>query len=134
LRPTREHATKGGQTYVVTTKSWGGLSLVRDKRCVRQLILVCGYLLFSHSVFGTTVVKELGSNLEVWQKGFPDHRICDASDYATHRVYVRQNPVRKGLSERAEDYPYSSAHGGFELDNEPQGLKPVALGTVAGAP
>lgn len=74
--------------------------------------------------FSYRAKKELGSNMEVWQKGFSDHRIRDASDYRFHQIYVQQNPVRKKLCERAEDYPYSSAHSGFELDPAPQGLKP----------
>jgi putative transposase len=75
--------------------------------------------------FSYRAKKELGSNMEVWQKGFSDHRIRDASDYRIHQIYVQQNPVRKHLCERAEDYPYSSARLGFELDPPPQGLKPL---------
>ena len=62
--------------------------------------------------------------MEVWQEGFSDHRIRDASDYGMHLTYIRQNPVRKNLSERAEDYLCTSAHAGLELDAVPQGLKP----------
>jgi hypothetical protein len=51
-----------------------------------------------------------------------------------HRNYIRQNPVRQRLCEQAEEYPYSSAHFGFELDGVPQGLKPIALGAAVGAP
>src|SRR5207248_3058667 len=83
--------------------------------------------------FSYRAKKELGSNLEIWQKGFTDHRIRDASDYAIHKTYLLQNPVRKHLCERAEDYPYSSAHAGFELDGVPQGLKPISLGAAVGA-
>jgi putative transposase len=72
--------------------------------------------------------KELGSSLEIWQKGFSDHRIRDASDYRVHQIYVQQNPVRKHLCERAEDYPYSSRTAGFGLDSVPQGLKPTSVG------
>ena len=75
--------------------------------------------------FSYRAKKELGSNMEVWQKGFSDHRIRDASDYQIHQIYVQQNPVRKHLCERAEDYPYSSARSGFELDPAPQGLRPI---------
>jgi putative transposase len=78
--------------------------------------------------FSYRVKKELGSSLEVWQKGFSDHRIRDASDYRIHQIYVLQNPVRKHLSERAEDYPYSSARSAFDLDPVPRGLKPADLG------
>jgi putative transposase len=84
--------------------------------------------------FSYRAKKELGSNMEVWQRGFSDHRIRDASDYRVHQVYVQQNPVRKHLSERAEDYPYGSAGSEFELDLVPQGLKPVWEEESFGAP
>ena len=84
--------------------------------------------------FSHRAKKELGSNMEVWQKGFSDHRIRDAGDYQLHVTYMRANPVRKHLCERTEDYPYSSACPGFELDEVPQGLKPVTRGAAVGAP
>jgi len=83
--------------------------------------------------FSYRAKKELGSNMEVWQKGFSDHRIRDASDYRIHAIYVRQNPVRKHLCEKAEQYPYSSASGRFELDSAPQGLKPLSSTELHGA-
>ena len=83
--------------------------------------------------FSYRAKKELGSNMEVWQKGFSDHRIRDAEDYVRHVLYVRENPVRKRLCERAEDFPYSSAHAGFELDPVPQGLKPATSGEADAA-
>ena len=81
--------------------------------------------------------KELGSNMEVWQKGFQDHRIRDANDYALHVSYIRNNPVKEHLCDRPEAFPYSSAHSGFELDFAPQGLKPqssVGDGAAKAAP
>jgi putative transposase len=77
--------------------------------------------------------KELGSNMEVWQKGFQDHRIRDAGDYAQHIRYIHENPVRRHLCERAAEYPFSSAHPGFELDPVPQGLKPQSIEASDGA-
>jgi len=76
--------------------------------------------------FSYRAQKELGSNLEVWQKGFSDHRIRDAGDYAEHVLYIRQNQI-------AGEFPYSSAHVGFELDPAPQGLKPESLTKLCGA-
>jgi REP-associated tyrosine transposase len=84
--------------------------------------------------FSYRAKKELGSNMEIWQKGFSDHRVRDGSDYRVHASYVRQNPVRKGLCERPEEYPYCSASGRFELDDVPQGLKPSCSGESYGAP
>jgi putative transposase len=75
--------------------------------------------------FSYRAKKELGSNMEIWQKGFSDHRIRDASDYRIHQTYIQQNPVRKNLCARAEEYPSSSATVSFNLDPAPQGLKPA---------
>jgi hypothetical protein len=72
--------------------------------------------------------------LEIWQTGFSDHRIRDAEDCERHVEYIRQNPVRKGLAETSEQYPFSSASGDFLLDKRPQGLKPQNLSDGAGAP
>ncbi len=83
--------------------------------------------------FSFRAKKELGSNMEVWQKGFQDHRIRDAGDSAQHIRYIHENPVRKRLCERANEYPFSSAHPGFELDAIPQGLKPQSIEASDGA-
>ena len=75
--------------------------------------------------FSFRAKKELGSNWEVWQKGFSDHRIRDARDYAEHVQYIRQNPVSARLCLSAEEFPYSSAHLGDELVSAPRlGPKP----------
>jgi len=84
--------------------------------------------------FSFRAKKELGSNMEVWQKGFSDHRIRDAEDYEQHVQYIHLNAVRKHLCETPEKYPYSSAHPGFELDASPQGLKPGSFSSLDGTP
>ena len=83
--------------------------------------------------FSYRAKKELGSNMEVWQKGFQDHRIRDAGDYAQHVRYIHENPMKERFCERPEEFPYSSAHHGFELDAVPQGLKPLIVGEPAAA-
>ena len=83
--------------------------------------------------FSYRAKKELGWNMEVWQKGFQDHRIRDSGDYAAHLTYIWQNPVRKHLCQRPEEYPYSSARSEFERDPVPQGLKPQVMGAAVGA-
>jgi putative transposase len=80
--------------------------------------------------FSYRAKKEIGSNMEVWQKGFSDHRIRDAEDYAKHVFYIRQNPLREHFCQHEMEFPYSSAHAGFELDPAPQGLKPESRGEV----
>jgi putative transposase len=66
------------------------------------------------------------SRREIWQKGFTDHRIRDAEDFAGHRVYIHQNPVMARLAATPAEYRYSSAFPGFKLDPWP----PVAKATV----
>ncbi len=90
-------------------------------------------LQFIKGGFSFRAKKELGSNMEVWQKGFQDHRIRDAGDYAQHIRYIHENPVRRHLCEHASEYPFSSAHPGFELDAVPQGLKPQSIDESYGA-
>jgi putative transposase len=158
MRPTREHATSTGQTYMITSSTWGRRALFSRERWAQLLIDTlyhyrgAAYLLhefvlmpdhihvlltprtslekavqFIKGGFSYRAKKELGSNMEVWQKGFSDHRIRDASDYRIHQIYVQQNPVRKNLCERAVEYAYSSARLGFDLDPAPRGLKPASF-------
>jgi putative transposase len=83
--------------------------------------------------FSYRAKKDLGSHMEIWQKGFQDHRIRDASDYAVHVSYIHNNPVKERLCERSCEFPYSSAYTGFELDAVPQGLKPDSVWHSDGA-
>jgi len=69
--------------------------------------------------------KELGVKPPFWQKGFSEVRIPNSPKYAKAREYIRNNPVKRRLVLTAEQYLFSSAHSGFELDPPPQGLKPV---------
>ena len=89
--------------------------------------------------FSFLVKRELGSRTEIWQEGFTEHRVKDFDDFAYHGNYIRQNPVRAALAERAEAYPYSSAAGCLYLDPAPPWLKPrdegraVVTGLKSGA-
>lgn len=54
-------------------------------------------------VLGRAVFPKLG---EIWERGFFDHVIRNSESYAQKWEYVCQNPVRGGLVERAEEWPY----------------------------
>ena len=71
--------------------------------------------------------REFGFKPPVWQRGFSEVRIYDADAFASVQQYIAQNPVRGGLVRNPEDFPHSSAYPGFELDEPPQGLKPVSI-------
>ncbi|HWZ81149.1 MAG TPA: transposase [Terriglobales bacterium] len=74
--------------------------------------------------FSFRVKKELGSNLEIWERGYVDHRIRDLEDYDRHVKYIRQNPIKAHLASAEDEYPHSSARSSFERDPCPQWLKP----------
>ena len=81
-------------------------------------------LQFVKGGFSFRAKKDLGFKEEVWQSGYNEHRITDAEDYSTHRVYIRENPMRAGLVSSPDGYPWSSVKPGFDLDPIPPGLKP----------
>jgi putative transposase len=83
--------------------------------------------------FSHRAKAELGSNMEIWQKGFSDPRIRDAADYDLHVAYMRGNPVRKRLCQSPDTYPYSSAYAEFALDPAPRRLKPLVAAAACGA-
>ncbi len=63
------------------------------------------------------------SRREVWQKGFTDHRIRDAQDFAGHQLYIHQNPVMGKLAANPGEFRYCSAFPGFKLDAWPPAAK-----------
>src|SRR5579864_5836458 len=72
--------------------------------------------------FSYRAKKDLQFAGELWQKGYNEHRIGDADDYARHVEYIWMNPVKAGLVSRAEDFLYSSARLRNELDPVPSHL------------
>jgi putative transposase len=82
--------------------------------------------------FSFRAKKELESSLEVWQRGFSDHRIRDSADCEVHVGYIMRNPIGRRLVEHAVDYPYCSAFPGSEKDEVPQRLKPLKVGHDCG--
>lgn len=46
----------------------------------------------------------------LWQRRYWEHHIRDDEDYRVHIRYCWLNPVKHGLVDRPEDWPYSSYH------------------------
>lgn len=63
----------------------------------------------------------LKSKMDVWQKGYNEHRIKDAGDYDHHVTYIHENPAEAHLP---ESYPFTSAKMPHLVD-----LGPVHLTT-----
>ena len=53
---------------------------------------------------GRSKAEQLGP---AWQEGFFDHLLRSGESYAEKWNYVRMNPVRAGLIEQSEDWPYA---------------------------
>ncbi|MGZ4860321.1 MAG: REP-associated tyrosine transposase [Candidatus Angelobacter sp.] len=60
--------------------------------------------------FSYRAKKELGYTGEVWQRGFSEVRILDRQSFLRHRDYIDQNPVKAGLADSPEKFPYGSAY------------------------
>ena len=44
----------------------------------------------------------------IWQAPFWEHQIRNDLDYEKHCDYIHWNPVKHGLVDRVEDWPFSS--------------------------
>ena len=56
--------------------------------------------------------QHLGKQIEIarspiWQRGFFDHVLRSDESYAQKWHYVRENPVRAGLANNADEWPHS---------------------------
>jgi putative transposase len=87
--------------------------------------------------FAFKAARELGFHAPVWQKGFSEIRVLDVESFHNFAKYIWNNPVKRGLVERAEEYVYSSARDRALLLEPPQRLKPHEMwryGTPEGVP
>ncbi len=46
----------------------------------------------------------------LWQRRFWEHRIRDERDFQQHVNYIHYNPVKHGLVEQVDDWPWSTYH------------------------
>ena len=60
--------------------------------------------------FSFGLKKELGYTGEVWHRGFADDRVRDRRSFLAHQRYIANNPVRRGLVDSAEKFPFTFAH------------------------
>ncbi|MGD0870896.1 MAG: transposase [Bryobacteraceae bacterium] len=60
--------------------------------------------------FSYRLKKECGYLGEVWQRGFSEVRVESRESFLKHRQYLAANPVKAGLVDSAEKYPYCFAY------------------------
>jgi putative transposase len=75
--------------------------------------------------------KQRQQKMEIWQQGFHDWTIRDASDWQTRAEYIAMNPAHAHLVESFRDWPYSSASGKFVLDPMPRRFSNLSSGAKA---
>jgi putative transposase len=68
--------------------------------------------------------KEHGFHGEVWQRGFSEVRVNDRQSWLQCREYIAQNPVKAGLVDSPQEYPYCYM---YLARRKAQGLKPESL-------
>jgi putative transposase len=73
--------------------------------------------------FSFRAKRELGFMHEIWQPGYYDGRVRDVQEYFGFRGYLRENPVKRGLAIRPEEYRYSSAWPEMEMKMDPAAKK-----------
>jgi putative transposase len=64
--------------------------------------------LFHKSRFDINSFSRDGA-FQLWERGFDEVTIISERMYLVKMNYIHNNPVKGGLVEKAEDYPYSSA-------------------------
>ena len=56
--------------------------------------------------FSYRLKKEFGYPGEVWQRGFSEERSDSSESFSRHREYIAQNPVKAGLVDSPEQFPF----------------------------
>jgi putative transposase len=56
--------------------------------------------------FSYRLKRETGYAGEVWQQGFSEVRVKDSESDLRHREYIAQNPVKAGLVDSPEKFPF----------------------------
>jgi putative transposase len=56
--------------------------------------------------FSYQLKKRFGYSGEVWQRGFSEVRVDNRESFLQHREYIAQNPVKAGLVDSPENFPY----------------------------
>ena len=74
--------------------------------------------------FSYRLKKEHGFQGEVWQRGFSEARVNDRQGWLQYRDYIAQNPVKAGLVDSSQQYPYSDT---YLASRKAQGLKPSSV-------
>jgi putative transposase len=75
--------------------------------------------------------RQRDHKMQIWHSGFHEESVRNELDYLAKVEYIHMNPVRAGLVEKPEDWPYSSAAKKFMVDAMPDRLLTRSSGAKA---
>jgi putative transposase len=75
--------------------------------------------------FSYRLKHEFGFQSEIWQRGFSEVQITDEQGIVKSREYIRQNPVKAGLAQNVDEYPF--CFGFLALQKAASATKNVVL-------
>ena len=56
--------------------------------------------------FSHRLSHEVGHKVEVWRRGFTETQVMNRNSFAKYSEYIAQNPVKAGLVESVDEYPF----------------------------
>jgi putative transposase len=80
----------------------------RWSRIKCRVSIDCGEEYKKEAWLSASKLKHRESTL--WQRRYWEHRIRDQNDFDRHINYIHYNPVKHGLCERPDLWPYSILH------------------------
>jgi REP element-mobilizing transposase RayT len=98
--------------YCVQTKKIAMGSFVIMPDHWHAVLASSGLSATMHSIdtwIGSKTAAILQQHQSAWQDSYHDTRICSTRQFLYTCHYIEENPVRKGLSSTAEEWPWSSA-------------------------
>jgi len=85
--------------------------------------------------FSYRLKNECGYSGEVWQRGFSEVRVNDRPSFLRYREYIAQNPIKAGLAELPEKFPYCFTYlAKLKIAGAKARLSPSAYGTTEVVP
>jgi putative transposase len=56
--------------------------------------------------FSHRLSHEFSYKGDVWQRGFTEVQVLNKQNFEAHRAYIAENPIKAGLAESTEEYPF----------------------------
>jgi REP element-mobilizing transposase RayT len=69
-------------------------------------LLLAGWMQMWKTISAKRINRILERSGTLWQADYFDRYLRSLKDYSQKWEYVAMNPIRKGLAERPEDWPY----------------------------